>query len=461
MRPSTADVLRHLQRAAAAGDAAHLTDGEVLGSFVERADPAAFEEIVRRHGSMVLGVCRRLVRHEHDIEDAFQAVFLVLARKAACVRPRSKVGNWLYGVACRVARRARDTVQRRHGRERQVERLPEHGVPGTDTSDSADLMPVLDEELARLPDRYRGAVVLCDLEGRPYQEAARLLDCPEGTVASRLSRARQMLARRLSRRGVTLPAGGLAVALAAGQTSACSPVLEASVRAACLCASGHAGTISAQAVALAEGVMRTMLLTRIGTWLLVVVAAGLLACGGWRLAAQPASDPARPPEKAAERPAPPGVAAPLPAPKRGPNLLADTAAKWLEENRDKFLLGIDFCFGHPQAPPGFVLAINKKAAQPGVKVFEITPDEAAALVQAIVDCGLWGRSDTIPPGPIAPGRYLTIQPPSGGTFLWKLGEVGDDISSMYMIREILSRSEGERREVLKRWLEYRGPQRQE
>jgi RNA polymerase sigma factor (sigma-70 family) len=457
MRPGIADVLRHLQRAAALGEAAHLSDGQLLDGFVERADPVAFEEIVRRHGPMVLGVCRRLVRHEQDVEDAFQAVFLVLVRKAAGVQPRGKVGNWLYGVACRIARRARDAAQRRHARERQVEQLPERGMHGQDSGDSADLLPLLDEELTRLPDRYRAPVVLCDLEGRPYQEAARLLGCPEGTVASRLSRARQMLARRLSRRGVTLPAGGLVAALAVGQSSACGPLAEATVRTACLCVGGEAGTISAQAIALAEGVMRTMLLTRIGTWLAVVLVAGLLACGGWRLAAQPAPAPPREPEKAAETPAaprPPEAAAPIPPPKRGPNREADLAAKWLEENRDKFLIGVDFSGGPVDPAPGLLLAINKNAAHPAAKVHEITQAEAAALVRAVVDCGLWYRSDTIPGGPLPPGRYLSIQPPVGVSGVWRLGGVEDDISSMYIIREILSRSEGERKEVLKRWLEH-------
>ncbi len=158
---------------------------------------------------MVWGVCRRLLSH-HDAEDAFQATFIVLVRKASSIVPREMVGNWLYGVAHQTALQARRTAARRRAREVQVTEMPDT-EPQQDRW--ADLQPLLDEELSRLPDHYRAVIVLCDLEGRTRKEVARQLGCPEGTVASRLARARAMLAKRLTQRGVALSAGALAAVL--------------------------------------------------------------------------------------------------------------------------------------------------------------------------------------------------------------------------------------------------------
>src|SRR6516164_2599734 len=147
----TTSVIEHLRRAVL-GDGAGLGDGELLGCFLEHHDEAALAALVRRHGSMVWGVCRRL-RNHHDAEDAFQATFLVLVRKAASVLPRGMVANWLYGVAHRTALKARATVARRNERERQVATMPEPA--GKEHDLWRDLHPMLDEELSRLPDKYR------------------------------------------------------------------------------------------------------------------------------------------------------------------------------------------------------------------------------------------------------------------------------------------------------------------
>src|SRR5262249_42450463 len=147
----------------------------------------------------------------HDAEDAFQATFLVLVRKAASVVPREKVANWLYGVAYQTALKARAVAARRGARERQVTAFPEPAM--TEPERWPDLRPLLDQELTRLPDLYRVPVVLCDLEGLTYREAARQLGCPEGTLAARLARARALLAKRLTRHGLVLSGGALAVAL--------------------------------------------------------------------------------------------------------------------------------------------------------------------------------------------------------------------------------------------------------
>ena len=182
-----------------------LSDGQLLDRFVERREGAVFEAIVRRHGPMVWGVCRRVLRDHHDAEDAFQATFLVLARKAASVMPREKLGNWLYGVAYQTAMKARAMRAKRRGREGQVPDMPEPMAAPDDLRD--ELAESLDRELSRLPEKYRIPIVLCDLEGRTHKEAASQLGWPIGTVSSRLSRARSMLAKRLSRRGLSLSAG--------------------------------------------------------------------------------------------------------------------------------------------------------------------------------------------------------------------------------------------------------------
>jgi RNA polymerase sigma-70 factor (ECF subfamily) len=191
---------------------ARLSDGQLLERFLAGRDAAALEALMRRHGPMVLGVCRRVLRDYHDAEDAFQATFLVLARRAASIWPREKVGNWLYGVAYQTARKARAVRAKRRVREVPASGAPEPEAP-SDVPRS-DLAELLDHELSRLPDRYRTALVLCELEGKTHADAAERLGWPVGTLSGRLSRARAMLARRLTRRGVLLAGGSLAVLLA-------------------------------------------------------------------------------------------------------------------------------------------------------------------------------------------------------------------------------------------------------
>jgi RNA polymerase sigma factor (sigma-70 family) len=241
------------------------TDGKLLDLYVRQNDEAAFEALVRRHGRMVLGVCRRILGNRHDAEDAFQAAFLVLVRKAAKIRPAGMVGNWLYGVAHRTALEARRSIAKRRQKEAQV-------APRAATQEDtlAHLRPLLDQELPRLPDKYRAVLVLCDLEGRTRKEAAQQLGQPEGTIASRLSRARIILAKRLTRHGVTLSGG----ALAAAQEAASAPLslVVATVRAATAYAAGPAasGTISAPVAALTEGVLKTMLLSKLKIGILLL-----------------------------------------------------------------------------------------------------------------------------------------------------------------------------------------------
>ena len=280
--PALADCLRHLCRAAARGSANETADADLLARFVSRRDEAAFEALVRRHGPMVLGVCRQLLYDLHEAEDAFQATFLVLVHKAAGLREPALLGNWLYGVAYRIAARARARAVRRRARERQgVEMIP---VPASDETGARDLRPVLHEELNRLPAKYRAPLVLCYFQGKTNEEAARQLRWPLGTVKGNLARARELLRVRLSRRGLALSAGGVAAALSQTAAPAAVPaaLVGSTVRAAVSVAAGQAaaGLISGQVTAMTRGVLQTMLLTRltvIGSAIAGVVAAATAA----------------------------------------------------------------------------------------------------------------------------------------------------------------------------------------
>src|SRR5262249_47890108 len=196
-----------------------LSDAELLEQFALHRREAAFEALLYRHGPLVFGVCRRILFDMQAAEDAFQATFLVLARKARSITRRSLVSNWLYGVAFRVAARARKNALRRRVFERHNFDLT--AVPDAGRSTDPDLAPLLHEEVQRLPDKFRGPFVLCYLEGKTNEEAADQLRWPVGTVKTRLSKAREMLRTRLARRGVALTTGLLtANALATGAPAA-------------------------------------------------------------------------------------------------------------------------------------------------------------------------------------------------------------------------------------------------
>jgi RNA polymerase sigma factor (sigma-70 family) len=268
-------VLHHVRRAVLREQDAARTDGELLTRFLARRDEAAFAALVRRCGPMVYGVCRRLLGSA-DADDAFQAVFLVLVRKAAAVRPRERVANWLYGVAYHTAQKARAAAARRRANERTAAAMRR-----PDASDDiwGPLLPILDEELRRLPENYRLPIVLCELEGRTHQEAARQLGWPVGTVSGRLSRGRALLARRMRRRGAAPPdlaPAGVPPALAA-----------ATAKAATAFAAGSAAAVSAKVLALAEGATRVMLLTKLRRITAALLTAALLTGAGAAVAFGP------------------------------------------------------------------------------------------------------------------------------------------------------------------------------
>jgi RNA polymerase sigma factor (sigma-70 family) len=307
-----------------------LSDAQLLSRFAGNGDEAAFEALLRRHGPLVLGLCRRLLANPSDADDAFQATFLVLARKAAAIRRRSSVASWLYGVAFRVARRARGRVARQHLSERQVgdvrraDELADQGSCSADADPPSravqrELQQKLDAELQALPEKYRAPLVLCYLQGKTNEEAARELGWPVGSISRRLTKARDLLRGRLSERGLAVPGALLASVLAEQQAPAVpSALLEATLRTAKSFPAGQAPAVAAPAITLAQGALSAMKATKIKIAAVVLAALGLLgASAGVFLygaaADEPAPLPQALPAAPGPRPANNGPAA-LPAP---------------------------------------------------------------------------------------------------------------------------------------------------
>ena len=258
-------LLDPLRRLIARQTGSSLTDAQLLDDFVSRRDEAAFEVLVWRHGAMVLAVCKRVLRDAHEAEDAFQAAFLVFARKAGSVGRGEVVAAWLYKVAYRIALRLRAAAVKRAPSGEATDDLPAPGPAGD--ADWRDLRPVLDDEIARLPEKYRAPFVLCYLEGRTNEEAAAQLGCPKGTVLSRLSRGRERLRARLTRRGVALTATALALTLSQNAASATVPaaLVPSTVGAAIPFAAGKAAAelVPAHVAALTEGALKAMTLIKL------------------------------------------------------------------------------------------------------------------------------------------------------------------------------------------------------
>ena len=272
------DAVRPLVVSESSGDT---SDGQLLARFVARRDEAAFAALVRRHGPTVLGVCRRVLHNPHDADDAFQATFLVLVRKAGSVARPELLGNWLYGVANRAALKANALAARRR---EQAGPVPD--VLTDDPTDDVvwrDLRRVLDDELRRLPEKYRVPLVLCDLEDRTHEEAARRLGCPRETVSTRVARARTRLRARLTHRGVTLSVAALAALISANAAPAADAgLIESTVRAAAGVAAGKAA--AANPAALTEGVLRAMWMTKLKTIIVALLAIALVGLGAGTVA---------------------------------------------------------------------------------------------------------------------------------------------------------------------------------
>jgi RNA polymerase sigma factor (sigma-70 family) len=294
--------LRHLRGLLRARLNEEQTDSALLERFVSQRDEAAFASLMQRHGPMVLGVCQRVLDDPHDADDAFQATFLVLIRKAVTIRKRGSLGSWLYGAAYRIACKARVLAAKRRRHERQVPTMRT-----TEPSEAflwRELRPVLDEELNRLPEKLRAPLVLCYLEGKTQEEAARQLGWTKGTVSGRMAQGRELLRSRLTRRGLTLTGGLLATVLAEKVVAEVpATLLTATGRAALSLITGEvaaASVISHQVHTLMEGAVQAMFLTKLKAAMIVLVALGVAASSGILLLRQPLTASAGPGENEAK-----------------------------------------------------------------------------------------------------------------------------------------------------------------
>jgi RNA polymerase sigma-70 factor (ECF subfamily) len=290
-----------------------MSDGVLLERFRsggrDPAAEAAFAVLVARHGPMVYGVCRRALGDPNDAADAFQATFLVLVRKAASVRGDDSLGRWLYGVSRRVAAKARATRTRRAAREGREPGPEPAGAESTDLAERRELLAALDEEVSRLPEPFRAAVMLCDLGGMTQHAAAAQFGCPVGTVESRLARGRKRLRERLARRGLA--------PMFAGPAGVAPPAVPEALSLSTVEAAARAGAVSPSVSSLIERVLTDMVWTRIKTFALglgaVTVACGVGITGAQRLRAE-----VNPPESTAPSATAPDQPLDVDAPPRRP-----------------------------------------------------------------------------------------------------------------------------------------------
>ena len=278
-----AAVLQHLRLLAAAEANRDLSDAELLERFRRQREETAFAILLQRHGPMVLSVCRRVLHNPHDAEDAFQATFLVLVRSACAIRKGQSLASWLYGVAQRVATKARKQAAARRTREQRGAAMPR--IQSSDDLGWQELRAILDEELAMLPEKYRAPLVLCYLEGKTCERAAQDLGVARSTVSGRLKQGLLLLRNRLAERGIELSAGLLATLLSGEAAPAAVPALLtiATVRAATLVMGGRAvaaGLISSRILTLAQGVTMSTASNKLKFGVVVVLLAGALATGG-------------------------------------------------------------------------------------------------------------------------------------------------------------------------------------
>jgi RNA polymerase sigma factor (sigma-70 family) len=287
-------VLGQIQRLFVLGTVTGLSERQLVARFVEERDESAFEAIVGRYGPMVLGICRRLLDHPQDVEDAFQATFLVLVKKAESLRERDLLGNWLYGVAFRVASRSRRDRSRRQSRERPVS--VEMAMGHSDDTGGRDLRLLLDAEVRRLPEKFRVPILLCYFEGMTHDEAAERLACPVGTVRSRMAKARELLRSRLSRRGITPAPSFMTLTWIPEWTAVISPDLTSrTIDVAMRVAAGQsitAGVVSTPAATLTQGVLGTMTITKTMTLAAILAAIGAVGGGAGLAARQLDPEPA-------------------------------------------------------------------------------------------------------------------------------------------------------------------------
>lgn len=323
----------------------NLTDARLLEQFLLQHDQDAFALLVQRHGPMVQKVCWRVLHHTQDAEDAMQATFLVLARHAASIQKRENLAGWLHSTACRTALRARRDAGRRRQHEREVPRMP-HSQPALDLA-WRELQAVLDEEIAKLPEKYRVVFVLCCLESRSRPDVAGQLGLKEGTVASRLAYARKLLQQRLTRRGLTLAGVLAAVSLSeqTGQAALPAAVVRATTAVALGFRAGPGAAVPTRVAALAEGISNTLFATRCKLVALVVLVAGLAMAGAGMLPARPADPPAAAPPSFVSPPVRAGGREPVPGPALEEKGDTVTVRGRVLDPDGKPLAGADVCLG--------------------------------------------------------------------------------------------------------------------
>jgi RNA polymerase sigma factor (sigma-70 family) len=361
--------MERLRRPAFPRDGGGFTDGQLLEVFLDRRQETAFAALVQRHGAMVLGVCRRVLKNVHDADDAFQATFLVLVRKANALVSRENIGNWLYGVAYHTALKARALACRRRLKERQV---MEMSKPATLVGDvDPDLLALLDRELHRLPDKYREAVVLCDLEGKARKTAATQLRIPESTLSSRLDRARAMLGKRLKGQGLTLSAGAPAMLSAQSALAAGIPrsLVLSTARAARLFAAGKTAALSAHAITLTQGVLKTMLFTKctMGTVILLALSV-IVAATGFLTRDTPAAEQDNPRK------------APVPQAQAASQPEAPGPAVWKEAATLSSQVEVDGANALAFSPDNKTLAVAGYHGQGAVELWDLTTRRIRATV---------------------------------------------------------------------------------
>jgi polysaccharide biosynthesis/export protein len=303
--PSVA-VLRDIQSLFDTGTVSGFSDRQLLERFAGRRDAsaeAAFEVLVLRHGPMVLRVCRNVLGDSTDAEDAFQATFVVLVRRCGSIRRLESLGSWLYGVACRVAARARVDAAKRRSAERgaALRVVQTVDASGAGEQDRAEYGTLIQEEVRRLPEKHRAVVALCYWQGLTQEQAAVQLGCPLGTVRSRLARARNRLHRQLTRRGLAPLAGSVAAALDAPSVEAArlslvpNPLIRSTVTASVQILAGRAvsDVVSTSVFALTQSVLRRMLMMKLGT---VAVSLAFFGLGAYGVSlAAPQAEPAKSP----------------------------------------------------------------------------------------------------------------------------------------------------------------------
>jgi RNA polymerase sigma factor (sigma-70 family) len=276
----THPILNYLRQVLGAPAGGGVTDAELLHRFVKDRDEAAFELLLWRHGGMVVHVCRQMLGEGTAADDAFQATFLVFVRKAGSINRRESLGGWLYRVAYRIALKARAASKRQASADVELDRLEAPAEP--DPAEQRELRRMICEEVDRLPAKYRAPIVACYFEARTHEEAAHQLGWPRGTVAGRLARARELLHRRLIRRGVSLTMGALAAGLSARTAQAAlTRLIETTLQMAKLLAAGQpaSAAVSPGVSALAEGVMKAMYWTRVKIVAILLLAVGLGGAG--------------------------------------------------------------------------------------------------------------------------------------------------------------------------------------